>query len=311
MNRRSSEKRSSAGSPAGPRRVERGQPGTGRRAASEVRPDAVVRRIHELLEGTAARLAGLELVDVELIREGRRTIVRVLIDRDAPGVEPGRGGGITIEDCSRVSRMLGDYLDGDPEVAPLAEALGAYSLEVSSPGIDRPLKKPEHFARFRGQTAAVSTHDKILERVHHLGVIAEVTPESVVIDQPDLGRTEIRFSEIKKAHLKNDPWQVAREVLAQEAMAQKSPAHWPSSRRGSAPGASSPRAREDLEEDMGGGEASSPETQRTDAGRSAARRVAGGRGAGARDVRAREVGPADPGSDNPGARRGHRGGTES
>lgn len=181
------------------------------------RSQVIIRRIHELLESTPARLAGLELVDVELVREGRRTVVRVLVDRDAPGVEPGHGGGITIEDCSRVSRMLGDYLDGDSEVAPLMDILGAYALEVSSPGIDRPLKKPEHFMRFRGQTAAVTTVEKILGRNHHLGRIAEVTLDDVVLDQADMGRTQIQFTEIKQAHLKNDPWQVAREAMARSA----------------------------------------------------------------------------------------------
>lgn len=178
------------------------------------RSEAVLRRIQELLEGTSARLAGLELVDLSVVHEGRRTVIRVFVDRDAPGVEPGRGGGITIEDCSRVSRMLGDYLDGDPEMAPLMEQFGAYALEVSSPGIDRPLKKPEHFSRFRGQTAAVTTTEKILGRLNHLGRIAEVGEEALVLDQPDLGRTEIRFAEIRLAHLKVDPWQVAREAQA-------------------------------------------------------------------------------------------------
>lgn len=278
--RRSTEGRSSSRSGAAPPR------GGDRKA------EAVIQRIQELLESTPARLAGLELVDVVISREGRRSVVRVLIDRDAPGVESGRGGGITIEDCSRVSRMLGDYLDGDSDVATQVASLGEYSLEVSSPGIDRPLKKPEHFARFRGQTASVSTYEKVLDRVTHVGVIVEVGAESIVLDQPELGRTEIRFSEIRKAHLKCDPWQLARESMARRA--ETSPE--------SDSAAGGGHSLEGIEQSLAALEHALPRDGRSGQGGEATDEL----GAGAPERKPRS---SDPG--HSGSRRGHRGGTES
>lgn len=195
--------------------------------------EELTRRIEALLSNPATRVAGIELVAVELARDGRRTIIRVFIDRD--GVAPTRPvsvrepadageelpavatSGVSHEDCARVTRMLGDHLDSEPDIQPLLDSVGAYVLEVSSPGIERPLRTRAHFDRFRGEEAAVTTNLKILGRLNHGGIIAEVTPAAVVLDQPDLGRTEIRFTEIKKAHLKCDPWQMVRAAAKKQS----------------------------------------------------------------------------------------------
>jgi ribosome maturation factor RimP len=158
---------------------------------SRDRVDHLTRLISEVLSGT-----DYELVDVELAAQGRRTAVRVFVDS---------AKGVGLDDCSRVTRLLGDHLDA-------AEDLGlkSYVLEVSSPGVDRPLRRAEDFTRFSGETAAVTTRGKIHGRANHLGRIVEVIDGLLTLDQPDAGPTEIPLNDILKAHLKRDPWDAAR-----------------------------------------------------------------------------------------------------
>jgi ribosome maturation factor RimP len=159
---------------------------------SRDREARITQLVSEILADTE-----FELVDLEITGQARRTVLRVYIDK-----EP---GGVTHGDCARVTRTLGDHLDAEPAIG-----LNSYVLEVSSPGIDRPLRKLEDFARFRGETAQVTTRVKIDGRTHHLGVIQDVLDDSIVLDQPDLGRTEIAFGDIQKAILRRDPWAEAK-----------------------------------------------------------------------------------------------------
>jgi len=92
---------------------------------------------------------GFELVDVRWGGSERRPVLRVRIDR--PGSTPGNG--VTVDDCAAVSRALERWLD---EVEGLSER---YVLEVSSPGVDRPLLRDTDFQRFRGHRVAVRGHD--------------------------------------------------------------------------------------------------------------------------------------------------------
>lgn len=99
-----------------------------------------------VVEGLAAPLVaelGLELVDVEFVKEGGRWFLRLFIDKE---------GGVTLDDCQAVSTRVGAKLD---EVDPIAQP---FFFEVSSPGIERPLKKDRDFARFRGRQVEVSTY---------------------------------------------------------------------------------------------------------------------------------------------------------
>lgn len=89
--------------------------------------------------------SGLELVDLEFVKEGVNWYLRVYIDKD---------GGVTIDDCERVSRALEARLD---EEDPIAQA---YILEVSSPGLDRPLKKEADFAKYRGEIIDVKLYQQ-------------------------------------------------------------------------------------------------------------------------------------------------------
>ncbi|MDI3327216.1 MAG: ribosome maturation factor RimP [Alicyclobacillaceae bacterium] len=102
---------------------------------------------------------GLELVDIQFVKEGANWYLRVFIDRPE--------GGVDIEDCSRVSEQLSDRLD---EVDPIPNS---YFLEVSSPGVERPLKRPEHFRRAVGKTVAVTTYEPLEGQKKFQGVLAE------------------------------------------------------------------------------------------------------------------------------------------
>jgi len=95
--------------------------------------------LHKLFEPGVQAL-GFELVDVEYAADGGRNVLRVYIDRPA---------GITVDDCAKVSRQISAVLDVED---PIPEG---YTLEVSSPGLDRPLRGERDFARFAGQRADV------------------------------------------------------------------------------------------------------------------------------------------------------------
>jgi len=136
----------------------------------------------------------MELVDLEYQREGRDWFVRIFIDRP---------GGVTLDDCVEVSREVDDLI----EVEELIDH--AYRLEVSSPGLDRPLKKAADYQRFVGQTVKIKTFEQ-LDPDHrgHLrktfsGVLLGLEADVVSIDQQDRkgGRIELKLSQIAKANL--------------------------------------------------------------------------------------------------------------
>jgi ribosome maturation factor RimP len=105
----------------------------------------VVDHIRHLLDPILASL-GLMLWDLEFQRQGPQWLLRIYIDRES---------GVTLNDCESVSRDLSAALDVEDIIAH------AYSLEVSSPGLDRTLSKPEHFARFIGSTIKIKVFQPI------------------------------------------------------------------------------------------------------------------------------------------------------
>ncbi|MEW5722208.1 MAG: ribosome maturation factor RimP [Thermodesulfobacteriota bacterium] len=117
--------------------------------------DQRIQAIVERVEGLAGPLLvgeGFDLVEVQYRRERVGWVLRLFIDR-APTPEEGlagrTGSGVTLDDCVEMSREVGRLLDVE-DVVP-----GAYTLEVSSPGLDRPLTRPEHFRRFTGRKVKV------------------------------------------------------------------------------------------------------------------------------------------------------------
>jgi len=145
--------------------------------------EAVVQRVWELADPLVTD-EGLEMVDVEFRRESRGMILRVFLDRD---------GGVNLDDLTRVSRQLGDLLDVHNAVP------GQYTLELSSPGINRRLRRPEHFARYLGKTVRVRTSVPIEGRRNFLGALAAVDAEAIRVRDAD-GEYRIPFPEIAQAN---------------------------------------------------------------------------------------------------------------
>ncbi|MDI3257266.1 MAG: ribosome maturation factor RimP [Kyrpidia sp.] len=115
---------------------------------------------------------GLELVDVEYVKEGANWFLRVFIDRPE--------GGVDIDDCSRVSERLSDRLD---EVDPIPNS---YFLEVSSPGVERPLKNIDALRRAVGQTVSVTTYEPIDGRRAFQGVLTGVDEDELLVKDGDI-----------------------------------------------------------------------------------------------------------------------------
>lgn len=148
------------------------------------------------LAAQAAATEGLELAWLDAPLEGRNWLVKVVVERaDAAGV----AGGVSLGECARVSEHLSVLLDLEDPVQH------AYTLEVSSPGLDRPLFTPADFRRFTGRLAAVITTERILNQTFLRGHIlsAVETPDGAVIAlKLEGGKTaEIPYHSIKKANL--------------------------------------------------------------------------------------------------------------
>ena len=151
--------------------------------------DPTLTRVWQL----AAPLAegeGMEIVDIDFRHEGSRggRVLRLYLDKE---------GGPNMDDLSRVSRQLSELLDVQDTID------GAYTLEVSSPGINRPLKKPAHFARFVGKRIRVRTRDLIDGRRSFLGILGQVVEDSVILTQEGK-RYQIPFSMIEKSNYEHD-----------------------------------------------------------------------------------------------------------
>lgn len=141
--------------------------------------------LQDLIEPVVVK-AGYELVRVMSIGQVNQTL-QVMIDKK-------NGTDITVDDCAKVSRLLSDVLD---EKDPIADK---YSLEVSSPGLDRPLTKLEHFKRYIGYEIKLETEDKVENRKRFKGKITEVAGNNVVLTMEDTQYT-IPFDLIAKAKL--------------------------------------------------------------------------------------------------------------
>ena len=127
-------------------------------------------KITDLVASMAAPIvegAGCSLWDGEYGREAGEWFLRVYIDKE---------GGVSIDDCEAVSRPLSDALD---EADPIE---GSYVLEVSSAGADRPLKKPEHFAKFMGAEVEVRLYRAMEGRKDHVGVLSGYDNGDVTIE---------------------------------------------------------------------------------------------------------------------------------
>jgi len=132
------------------------------------------------------RDAGLELWDVDIVKEGGRRVVQVQIDRPT---------GVTLEDCRAVSRRVSDVLD---EVDPLPDN---YTLEVASPGVERKLRNRADLERFHGCLALITTTQAVAGEVRHEGRLQGVEGDHVLLQVGGGAARSIPISAIRCAHL--------------------------------------------------------------------------------------------------------------
>ncbi|MEZ5475140.1 MAG: ribosome maturation factor RimP [Steroidobacteraceae bacterium] len=151
-------------------------------------------RVIALLEPVVNEL-GYELVEVESVAGPEGGTLRLYIDRAAAEQADGDGGeGIGIDDCERVSRAVAAVLDEDD---PLP---GAYSLEVSSPGFDRVLRTPAHFARFVGARVKLELLVPRAGRKRFTGVLRTAQGASLVLEVDGV-EVKFAFAEIARARV--------------------------------------------------------------------------------------------------------------
>lgn len=144
-----------------------------------------VAAVVENLSATVIKELGLELVDVEFVKEGGRWILRVYIDKP---------GGVDHSDCEAFSKRLDVLLD---EEDPIPQS---YYLEVSSPGIERPLKKPGDFRRFSGHMVNVTTFAPVEGRKKFTGRLEGVEGNTIILEE-EAGKTSIPLDRVASARL--------------------------------------------------------------------------------------------------------------
>ena len=126
----------------------------------------VTQSVTELIEpGLLAD--GLELVDVEFKKEGKNWVLRIYIDRE---------GGVTLADCQKVSRLAGDLIEVEEVIEPV------YTLEVSSPGLNRVLKKEKDFLKYSGKKIYVQCHAPMDGRKKFTGTLTDFTDQSIHLE---------------------------------------------------------------------------------------------------------------------------------
>ena len=140
--------------------------------------------VTELIDATIQAL-GLELWGVELLQQGKYSLLRIYIER---------GEGVTIDDCEKVSRQVSALLDVEDPIA------GEYTLEVSSPGMDRPLFLIEHYSQFVGSEVDLKLRRPLDGRRKFKGKITKVS-EDIVGLSVDGSEYDLEFSDIEKANI--------------------------------------------------------------------------------------------------------------
>jgi ribosome maturation factor RimP len=168
-----------------------------------------VERVREIAERVAAS-SGLEIVEVEILGGGKARMLRVFLDKPAAGTDPPAGlpESVTHEDCARFSREFGTILDVE-DVMP-----GSYTLEVSSPGLDRKLIKAADFSRFTGSRMKLTTRQPVNNNRHFEGRLESFQDGRLKLDlsvashksRKKMGAAagetiEIDFANVEKANL--------------------------------------------------------------------------------------------------------------
>ena len=164
-----------------------------------------VERVREIADRVAAS-SGLEVVEVEILGGGKARMLRVFLDKASAGTDP--LAGVTHEDCANFSREFGTILDVE-DVMP-----GSYTLEVSSPGLDRKLIKAADFVRFTGSRMKLTTRQPVGNNRNFEGRLESFTDGRLTLDlnvashksRKKMGaaageKIEIEFANVEKANL--------------------------------------------------------------------------------------------------------------
>ncbi|MBU2896314.1 ribosome maturation factor RimP [Vibrio hepatarius] len=142
------------------------------------------RQLTEMLEAPVVAL-GYELVGLEFIRAGEHSTLRIFIDHE---------DGITVDGCAEVSRQVSAVMDVEDPITV------AYNLEVSSPGLERPLFKAEHYEQFIGHEVSIVLKMSVVNRRKWKGIIHSIEGETVTVNI-DGNEEEFALSNISKANL--------------------------------------------------------------------------------------------------------------
>jgi ribosome maturation factor RimP len=165
-----------------------------------------VERVRAIADRVAAS-SGLEVVEIEFLGGGKARMLRVFLDKAGAGTDP--LAGVTHEDCANFSREFGTILDVEDAVPG-----GSYTLEVSSPGLDRKLVKPADFTRFVGSRMKLMTRQPVNNNRHFEGRLESFQDGRLTLDlsvashksRKKMGdaagkKVELEFANVEKANL--------------------------------------------------------------------------------------------------------------
>lgn len=151
----------------------------------------------ERVREAAVRVAssyGLDVFDVELRREGRQQVLRVVLDR--PGPNATAEDSVSLEDCARVSEELSAILDVE-DIVPVDR----YTLEVSSPGLDRPLRSAEDYQRFAGRRAKIVMAEPVQRQTAFAGRVLGLDADEVLFESEGGKQVRLPLRLISRARL--------------------------------------------------------------------------------------------------------------
>ena len=151
--------------------------------------------LRELAELASRASYGLDIFDVELKREGGQQVLRVIVDRPGPAATPEES--VSIDDCARVAEELGTLLDVE-DVMP-----GEYTFEVSSPGLDRPLRTADDYRRFAGRWAKIVTSEPVQRQTAFNGRVKGIEGDDVLFESEGKKLMKLPLRLITRARLRS------------------------------------------------------------------------------------------------------------
>ena len=154
---------------------------------SRIANESVIERARAICERVGNQ-EGLEIVEVDLVGGGRHRVLRIYIDKP---------GGVSHADCEKVSHQVGEILDVE-DVIPGA----GYTLEVSSPGVERKLSKPRDFERFVGEKVKVSLRAPLENQRHWQGMLAAFANGTVTLETAPGKSIQFPLEQVERANLK-------------------------------------------------------------------------------------------------------------